>query len=214
MARKDEDPNRACDVFLVVRSVIDSLSEKGVLQFPVPIIKPHGVLAVVEEQAAPYGIKEIELLCHDWKTHLFHSALFRYETRAEIHYSAHSNLCWRRFAICKESMHLLIDTEPRHFTTDVPTLIERLIVGGELEPHTPMDSEWMGEAAAIEMLLPWKLRPVIEKMSAAGETDYQIAVQARVPLKYVTAMLRGVYGKASRALNMQLDGRRLPVFLS
>jgi hypothetical protein len=185
--------------------VIEKLSEREVLQFPVPLVKPSGILAVIKEMVKPDGIQEVKLVCHDWKTHLFHSALFRYEDRAEIHYSAHSNLCWRRFAICKEAMHLLIDTEPGHFTTDVPSLIERMIIGGELEPDTPVESEWIGEAAAIEMLLPWKLRSVMEDMSKAGETDYQIAVQARTPLKYVTAMLRGVYGRASKGLNKQLD---------
>ena len=104
-------------------------------------------------------------------------------------------------------MHLLIDKEPCHFTTDVTELIERIIVGEIFEPQTPFHSEWMGEVAAIELLLPWRLRSVIQKMRDAGETDFQIAVQCRVPVKYVTAMLHGKYGESSAKINSQLDGK-------
>lgn len=203
-----EEPHRADEVFLIVRSVVDTLAELGSLAFPVPVKKPDGVLGVVEKQVAPTGITQVELFCHDFRVQQFHSALFRYTERAEIHYSAHSNLCWRRLAICKEAMHLLIDREARHFTTDVPSLIEKLIVGEPLEPHTPMDSEWFGEVAAIELLLPWRLRSVLTKMRDAGETDYQIAIQCRVPIKYVQAMLHGKYGKASEDFNQRLDGSK------
>lgn len=206
MPSKGGAHERACDVFLIARSVAEELEKSGGLAFPIPVAKA-GVVSVVEKQSLPAGIERIDLLCHDWRSKQFYSALFRYKDRAEIHYSAHENLCWRRFAVVKEAIHLLIDTEARHFTTNATDLIERLIVGGVFEPNTPIDSERMGIFAAMEILLPWKLRPTVEAMRDAGESDFQIALQCRVPEKYVTAMLHGVYGKSSKRLNEKLDGK-------
>ena len=200
--------HRLCDAFVIVRSVIDSLQKKDELRFPVPILKPHGLLSIIEEQVLPTGIGSVDLLPHDWRSQQFHSALFRYDKHAEIHYSVHSSLDWRRLAICKEAMHLLIDDEHCHFTTDIQFLIEGLIVGVMFEPDTPAGSEHMGEVAAIEMLLPWKLRHVLTEMRDAGMSDFQIAVQTRVPVKYVTAMLHGRYGKASAGINEGLDNNQ------
>lgn len=206
MSSKGGAHERACDVFLIARSVTNELDKSGGLAFPIPVAKA-GIISVVENQSLPAGIRKIDLHCHDWRSKQFYSALFRYKDRAEIHYSAHENLCWRRFAVVKEAMHLLIDTEERHFTTNATDLIERLIVGGVFEPNTPIDSERMGVFAAIEILLPWKLRGAIEAMRDAGESDFQIALQCRVPEKYITALLRGTYGQSSRRINEKLDGK-------
>lgn len=197
--------HRVIDIFAIARDVVEKLSAKGTLTTPVPVA---GIISIVEEMSAPTGLRKIELLCHDWKSRQFVSALFRFKDRAEIHYSAHSNLCWRRMAVCKEAIHLLMDTEQKHFTTNVPSLVEQLILGTIYSPDSLLDSEWMGEVAAIEVLLPWKLREVLKDMHKAGESDFQIAVQFRVPIKYVTAMLRGDYGKLSEKFNLGLDGKK------
>ncbi len=200
------DGHRLCDVFLVAREIVDRLHDNGVLSNTIPLQQDGGVIAVVEQLCKPAGIGKIELFCHDWRSQQFHSALFRYQDRAEIHYSALANRCWKRFAICKEVMHLLLDKEPQHFTTDVTSLIEKLILGEVFKPDHQFDSEWMGVVAAMEVLMPWRLRSVLRGMHKAGETDFEIAIQLRVPVKFVHAMLHGNYGKMSDSMNGSLDG--------
>ena len=176
-----DEAARADEVFLIVRAIVDAIATGGSLALPIPVNKIPGVtsvLSVVEQQS---DVKSVKLFCHDLKLHHLHSLVFRYGSWAAIHYSAQSNVCWRRFAICKEAIHLLIDNQSCHFTTDVVSLIDQLVVGGVLQPDTPLDSERMAEVAAIELLLPWRLRPDIEAMSKAGATDYQIAFKCRVP---------------------------------
>lgn len=89
---------------------------------------------------------------------------------------------------------------------DVISLVQQLITNAPvIEAESPIESEWMGIVAAVELLLPWKLRPEIQKMSESGKSDFEIAEFARVPEKFVNLVLRSPYGKTSAKINGRLD---------
>ena len=64
-----------------------------------------------------------------------------------------------------------------------------------------MNSEHLAGVAAIEMLLPWKYRPEMQKMMGAGKSDYEIAHAFRALEKVVSLLLRTPYGKVSADSN-------------
>lgn len=196
---------RLCDIFLVARNIIDRIATEDPLSLlPVPI-KTTVLPEVQDNMGEGYMVR---LLPKDWHSTQFESALFRYEDHADIYYSHSSNLCWRRFAVCKESAHLLIDDHSRnHFTTDVASLISGLITSAPtLEVDSPVESETMGVIAAIEILLPWRARASMVELQK-DHTDLQIAEKCRVPEKFVNAVLKTPYANLSKRVNAELDGK-------
>ena len=116
------------------------------------------------------------------------------------------NRCWTRFAICKEASHLLLSRHPAYIKTTAEEgihLLEEILAGTVEDPH--IKSEGMGFNAAMELLLPWKLRAKIEAMRDTRQTDFDIATHCRVPEKYVSLMLRGGHEEWSRDINQRLD---------
>lgn len=197
---------RFIDVLLIARSIIKEVERsKGTpITLPVPLV--DGILPAIESNLGA-GFR-IKIERREWPSMAFRSALFRYTDHADIIYSHSLNICWRRFSICKEAAHLLIDDSNRnHFTTDVEPLISGLITSAPmLEPDTHLESERMGVVAAIELLLPWSLREQIEQQKD-NRSDLEIAEQYRVPEKFVNAVLRMPYGQISKKLNAELDQR-------
>lgn len=197
--------SRLIDIFLVARSVVEQTSvTNGGVAFPVDLIS--AIIPAVKANMSE-GF-EIHWDRKEWPCNQFSSALFRYHDHADILYSSSLNLCERRFAICKEAAHLLIDDDNKnHFTTDVVSLIAGLITSAPmLEPHSPVGSESMGVIAAIEILIPWKLRNEITEMQQT-RSDFEIAEVCRIPEKFVNAVLKSNYGKLSEKLNRELDGK-------
>lgn len=60
--------------------------------------------------------------------------------------------------------------------------------------------------AAIELLLPWKIRSELVAMKEAGKTDLEIAEFTKVPEKFVNVVIRSNYGVLSSRVNKELDG--------
>ena len=198
--------SRFCDVCLIVRDVIDQVGKAGDLAFPIKV--SSGILPVTAQRLSVGGSAfNVRTSRREWRSDQFYSALFRYTNHATIIYSAELNLCWKRFSICKEAAHLLIDDAHAHFTTDVVGLIQRLITSAPMiEADAILESELMGIVAAIELLMPWKLRQSFEALGESGKTDFEIAEFCRVPEKFVNLMLKSPYGVTSRRVNSQLDG--------
>ena len=196
--------DRLCDIFLIARSIAQQCPSGGADGIG-PVRLLESVLPAIEANAGE-GFK-IQLERREWPCNQFNSALFRYNDHAKICYSHHLNLCWRRFAICKEAAHLLIDDSKRnHFTTDVVNLVAGLITSAPMmHANTPIESEQMGVIAAIELLLPWKCRDHIKAMQS-NKSDFEIAEHFRVPEKFVNVILRTSYGDISRELHRELDG--------
>ena len=198
--------SRFCDVILIARDVIDEIEKTGALTFPIDV--RGSILPVTAQRLSPQEeLFAVRTSRRDWRTNQFYSALFRYLKHADIIYSAELILCWKRLSVFKEAAHLLIDDKDTHCTTDVVGLIQRLITSAPMvEADTLLESEVMGIVAAIELLIPWKLRKELEGMCQAGKTDFEIAEYCRVPEKFVNLMLRSPYGATSKRVNEQLDG--------
>lgn len=191
-------------MLLIVRDAVNRLENRlGKLEFPIAIT--NGMLPVVSGLCSNPVECPINVSFKQWGGHQFSSALFRYKDHADIICDVDLNLCWQRFSVCKEAAHLIIDSEQKHFTTDIENLIQGLITFPVISLDDVIDSEMVGEVAAVELLLPWKLRPTLVGLRESGVTDLELAELCRVPQKYIS-LLRGTYGTSSDRANRQLDG--------
>lgn len=190
---------RLVDVCLVVKDLFRAVKEEHV--FPVPIAS---ITSVIDNQISLSSGKRfrVEVICKGWEANQLSGALFRYTDHADIIFSNSLNTCWSRFVVCKELAHLLLDTESKHFTKNPVGLVQELISQFPgLTFDDDIHSEHVAMAAAIEMLLPWEFRPVMEGMMKQKLSDRQIAVAFRAPEKIVNLILRSPYGETSKKAN-------------
>lgn len=109
---------------------------------------------------------------------------------ARIQYSSSLNFCWKRFAICKEMFHALIDRNPADRVTTTPDLLKlaEMIVSDSsafVQDFSPFDTEQTAEVLAVETLFPFELRERFEERYRAGEiSDLQLAARFRIPEDY------------------------------
>lgn len=120
---------------------------------------------------------------------------------ARIQYSSSLNFCWRRFVICKEMYHCLIDKPGDKRISNVPDLLKlsEYLVGGavsSLEEFAPHATEQDAEILAIETLFPMELRRQhLDAYKAKKVTDHQLALRYRIPEFYARlAMYPTYYG--------------------
>jgi Zn-dependent peptidase ImmA (M78 family) len=182
------------DVCGMVRKLWDSINlPSGELMGPVSVrntlIPQVALLKQIGGKPFP-----IETLNKGWGHASLAGLLLRYPDEAQILYSVNLNLCWARFVICKELAHLVIDTDAKHFTHDPQGLVQQLIIGAPtLNSTDPVRSEQLAAFAAVEMLLPWSVRPCIRKMKDEKATDLEIAQRFSVPQQVVNYLVNTAY---------------------
>ena len=128
---------------------------------------------------------------------------------ASIVYNGGLNLCWERFTLVKELMHLLLPITPDGTSRDS-------VAGSMLE--TAVASRWMrftsstqlsDELAALimtlEVLVPWSLRPQMSRLIMAQATPYQIAKVFMMPLNFCEYMLTSDYLNLSARINEEVQ---------
>lgn len=119
----------------------------------------------------------------------------------EVRYARSLNTCWRRFVCCKELMHAF-DTKEE--LADTPDKFRRLLNELELRPPTPspmLYSESRAVWRAMAALAPARLIAPLEERYAAGEiTDYEIALELRVPEFYVAHIMDEAFPEVVKAL--------------
>ena len=109
---------------------------------------------------------------------------------ARIQFSASLNFCWRRFAICKEMYHAIIDAKPATRVTkfdDLLRLSEMLVSGASalVQRFEAYTTEHMAEVLALETLFPLELRLQYEELYHADKiSDRQLAERFRIPTDY------------------------------
>jgi Zn-dependent peptidase ImmA (M78 family) len=184
---------------LVVKDLFASV---GYVSSPVKIeelLIPAVAKKLSTNAAHPY---KIELKCQNWQANQISGWLEREASSATIYFSASLNACWSRFVVCKELAHLLIDSEVKHFTKNPIALVQELISKlPTAKFDRDMNSEHLAMIAAVEMLLPWQLRPEMKNMVKANKSDYEIALQFRAPEAFVNLLLRSPFGKISEDSN-------------
>ena len=92
------------------------------------------------------------------------------------------NHCWRRYTVCKELFHILIDRE-EYRNIDVFTHTESVSVDFKLDDSSPepaVAAEMLCEIATMEFMFPYRARELI--LGSAQPPDYRaIAIQYRIP---------------------------------
>lgn len=111
-----------------------------------------------------------------------------------IVYNRSLNLCWRRFTIVKELMHLYAGILP--YSRSVPgvdgrsvseTIIDSAVESRRVLPQKveKLDEETAALYATLEVLLPWKLRNQLVSLASYHATIYQIAKAFLIPFNFV-----------------------------
>jgi hypothetical protein len=108
----------------VVKDLFESI---GAVSSPIQIEKtiiPAVAKKLTVDVSSPYTI---QLKCQNWQANQISGWLERESNSATIYFSASLNACFSRFVVCKELAHLLIDSQPKHFTKNPVLLVQELI---------------------------------------------------------------------------------------
>lgn len=129
-------------------------------------------------------------------------------TYARIQYSFNLNFCWRRFVVCKEMYHCLIDDTDQKRIASSEALLKLSaylsddlleILAGEADDDVTaaVDTEKLAEIFAIETLFPMELRrSLCDPLDANEISESQIAERYKVPVEYVRQGMRPEYFSA------------------
>lgn len=129
---------------------------------------------------------------------------------ASIYFSASLNECWRRYVVCKEIMHCVLDDTDAKRTgsvEDVKLLGESLVnrAVAVLSKNEPFYTEIFAEILATEILFPVEIREsYVDDYRANRLTDMQIALRLKIPESIVRSALTPLYMDLSRTIR----GRR------
>lgn len=119
------------------------------------------------------------------------------------------NICWKRFTVAKELLHLYADT-----CNDSPSATAELLVKAARESrdvivhdNTELDDETSAFYMALEVLIPWDLREQFNELRNLGATRYQIAKVFMLPEPFVDHFISSSedsYASLSRRLNQNI----------
>lgn len=154
-----------------------------------------------------YLNKRINLLTHDtpWDGSSILAFFVAYPDHYDICLLDGMNYCYRKFALCKELFHIIIEN-PEFQSINYDYTIDKCVNGGQLNGAD--SNEYIAEMAAMEYLFPFKLRKHIVD---SGNIDFEkIAIDYRIPRllveKYLTdyrmQTLSDCYLKSSFASNL------------
>src|SRR5882724_5124774 len=118
---------RPVDVCVIVKDIFKTIEDVGISVTAPVLLKELLVPAVAAKNGRPDQKFTINLRPKKWDKRYVAGMLLRYDDHADIIYSMDQSTCWRRFVVCKELAHLLIDTEAEHFTQDTVSLVQELI---------------------------------------------------------------------------------------
>ena len=107
---------------------------------------------------------------------------------ANIVYSRSLNLCWSRFTVLKELMHLCLDSNWLRGGVMHPIgVLEGAIDARSNHPgvHENLDDETAALFLAFEVMVPWELRSQLMMMRGLGASNMQIAKAFLVPARMV-----------------------------
>ncbi len=124
---------------------------------------------------------------------------------AEIYVSSYLNDCWRRYVVCKEIMHCILDQKAKTHVgniADLKALAETLVNRSLAALHKVkgFETEITAEIMAIEALFPLELREThIERYRDGGLTDLQLAYRYKIPEEIVRSAMAPHYIEAVQA---------------
>lgn len=179
--------------FSILEAVKDSCAkERGIDSFGITIIPvPVEIASVVHgEDGKPKSGDRV-----------MRSILQRYQSHAEIRYVDNLNECWRRFAVCKELAHLVMDeNQGMRAATVEDQLAMAYAISNDAKPDVELSSEQFAWFVAAELLLPAIDRTELRIRKANGESDLSIARSYRAPFTIVNMLFDTPYGELSNNL--------------
>lgn len=132
---------------------------------------------------------------------IIRSILLRYETRADILIVDNLNPCWKRFALCKEFAHLIMDDSKGVRAMSVEKQIaDAMDIARSPDPDTELSSEAFAWFTAVEMLLPIADRKSFMARHGAGEDHLTLARSYWVPRAIVDLFFRTPYLEVSNSI--------------
>jgi hypothetical protein len=143
--------------------------------------------------------------------------IWRYKDHAVVH-AGQKDCSARRYAVCKELGHLLID-RPSDYTKNPVTLVLKVLnfqpmmaaldaTGAKEFLTNDLRSEFMAKCAAYELLMPWCLREELRAMRARGMSTSEISKHIFVPEPQVDKMLSANgYGSISHKVNTEVEAK-------
>ena len=129
---------------------------------------------------------------------------------ANIYYAKNQNMCWRRFGVCKEMYHCMIDrTDADRVASldNLRSLLELLsadttAITGDFQP---LNREQEAELMALETLFPVEFRQQYIEQPVMGSDDYlEIATKFRIPVEYARLACQPKYVKVITQLRGKL----------
>jgi hypothetical protein len=165
-----------------------------------PVLVDH-VLHYAERVVASATGKphKIKVLLTETKVHEYRGIWLRGHTESTIHISQDLNRCWRRFVICKEAIHLIVDDEPSRFARSIEEQAnEAFEMYWPRQSRVPLSSEQLAAIVAFEVLYPWEHRC----RTTAPPKDMNVeARKFLIPERYLDTYFRFPYGFLSESIN-------------
>lgn len=116
--------------------------------------------------------------------------VMRSDTSFDISYVQDLNRCWKRFVICKEAFHILLD-QPEYRDMDLQGHVEALTLhfpNDDSRPRASVALELVAEFAAMEFLFP-HVRRTEERQRPGDRNLLAIAERYLVPQIFVERYL-------------------------
>lgn len=138
------------------------------------------------------------------------SQLYHSKTVANIYLSKGLNLCWRRFATCKEMYHCMLYEESTQRVTTLNQLKELLyLLANDTTPLTgasaQFSSEKIAELYALETLFPVEFRKCHQADYTSGAlAASDLATMYRIPQAYVVLAFEPRYLRSMEQLRGEL----------
>ena len=132
-----------------------------------PYIEERGVVDKIRLFEVDIESKHIVAKVQKYsERHQPYSGLMDY---ADIYYAKNFNICWRRFAVCKEMYHCMIDNSQASRVVDIFSLQKLLeLLAMDTTPVTenflPFEHEKRAELMALETLFPVEFRQFFYKI--------------------------------------------------
>lgn len=138
-----------------------------------------------------YLSKNILIFCHQqaWDNGPILSFYIKFSDRYEICLLDKLNYCHRKFTLCKELFHIILDN-PEFHSINFEKTIDDLMADGFIPDNSV--SEMLAEFAAMEFLFPYSDRCVILETNPQPNFA-QIAEQYKVPQRLVEVYLSENY---------------------
>lgn len=144
-------------------------------------------------------IRLTELEIHKTDSVIYGTCIAMSDGSFDIAYPSDLNYCWKRFVICKELFHALMD-QAKYRNMDVEAHLDSVTIAfpdNDSHADLPAVSEFLAEVAAMEFLFPYKLR-VFELNCESPEFE-DLSKKYRIPQVHIDKYLGAPFMENLRA---------------